>query len=110
MQSPVADKLSMVRVKSVILTTVFMARWLCFAGHILAPTMVSIPSSPSDYAWIMAAMGSAAVLFYFVRCETCHSSIYYTAGGERTLFFGDSSSRQRFLFASKCPVCGQERF
>src|SRR5579864_2880030 len=108
MQSPVADKLSMVRVKSVILTTIFMAGWVSFAGHIIAPTIV--PISASALVWIMAAMGAAAVLFYFVRCETCQSSIYYTAGGKRTIFFGDSSSGQRFLFASKCPVCGQERF
>ena len=100
----------MVRVKSVILTAIFMAGWVSFAGHIIAPTIVPIPSSPSGYVWIMAAMGSAAVLFYFVRCETCHSSIYYTSGGKRTLFLGDPSSRQRFLFASRCPVCGQERF
>ena len=89
MRGPVADKLSMVRVKSVILTTIFMAGWVGFAGHILAPAISSMPSSPSGSLSVMAAMGSAAVLFYFVRCETCHSIIHYTAGGKRTLWCRD---------------------
>jgi hypothetical protein len=99
MQSPVDDKLSMVRVKYLILAAIFLS------GYIVIPTA----SSPPTHFWIFAAMGVASMLFYFVRCETCHSSIYYTAGGKRNFFVGGSST-WRFIVASKCPVCGRKRF
>jgi len=57
----------------------------------------------------LAAVGVAAlsgILLSFVRCEACHSSIYYRAGGTRKLFGNDF---YRFVLARQCPCCGLRR-
>jgi hypothetical protein len=50
--------------------------------------------------------GVSAILFYFVRCEQCKSSIYYSAGGKRNLLLLEAPG---FLMARKCPICGKLR-
>ena len=87
---------SLVRLKSVALLAVFIG---CLIGihyrsqHALALILIASVSS---------------MLQYLVRCESCHSSIYYRAGGNRTLFAGPS--RFGFMYNSRCPYCGLERF
>ena len=87
---------SLVRVKSVLLLTVFLG---CLIGI--------YNRSPHVLALIVVA-GISSMLQYLVRCETCHSSIYYRAGGGRTLIAGPSSTR--FMYSNRCPYCGLERF
>jgi hypothetical protein len=48
-----------------------------------------------------------AISPYFVRCETCKSSIYYRTGGQR--MFPAGPSALKFMFSRKCPYCGHER-
>ena len=45
-----------------------------------------------------------AVSTWFIRCERCHSSIYYEAGGRRFPSYG-----AMFLIRNRCPHCGLER-
>jgi hypothetical protein len=59
----------------------------------------------NDHA-LLAIAGVSAIFLYFVRCERCHSSIYYRAGGTRTLFHIRSLS---ILWAKQCPSCKLER-
>jgi|SRR5689334_6443952 len=87
---------SLVRLKSVVLLAVFLG---CLIGvHY---------RSPHALALIVVA-GFSSMLQYLVRCESCHSSIYYRAGGGRTLIFGPSATR--FMYSNRCPYCGLERF
>ena len=87
---------SYVRLKSVLLLAVFLG---CVIGF--------YNDSPHALA-LFAVAGASSLLQYFVRCESCHSSIYYRAGGGRNLLFGPSS--YRFMYSSQCPYCGLERF
>jgi hypothetical protein len=89
-------KRSLVRLKSVLLLAVFVG-CLIAIGY----------GSPHVLALVVVA-GASSLLQYLVRCESCHSSIYYRAGGGRTLIAGPS--RSRFMYASRCPYCGLERF
>jgi hypothetical protein len=59
----------------------------------------------SDLPLAIAAI--AAVGVYFVRCETCRSTIYYERGGSRHVPVGPYASR--FMFQKRCPVCSQGR-
>ena len=56
---------------------------------------------------LIAISGASAVLNFFVRCESCKTSIYYRAGGERNFTVGPYY--YRFMLAAKCPVCGLRR-
>jgi len=87
---------SSVRLKSALLLAVFLG---CLIGVHYTP--------PHALALIVVA-GISSMLQYLVRCESCHSSIYYRAGGDRTLIAGPSTFR--FMYNSRCPYCGLERF
>ena len=87
---------SRVRVKSAVLFIAFMACWLVLSLR---------PHWHEDLVLVVA--GVSAVLYYFIRCEQCHSSIYYRAGGKRVLFPGPSTIS--ILTAKRCPCCGLER-
>jgi hypothetical protein len=91
---------SFVRVKAVVVFTAFLGCW------------IAVLYGSTHGGALLAVAGAAAVLLYFVRCESCHSSIYYRAGGERTLFFGPRASLRGFGFlaSGRCPYCGLERF
>jgi len=84
------------RVKVAVLFLVFISCWCA---------VLWAPHWHTDAVFVVAAV--AAVLVYFVRCESCHSSIYYRAGGERSLFVGKTSIL--VLVGKHCPVCGLER-
>jgi hypothetical protein len=85
---------SLVRVKAVFLCVTF----LC-CGILLQ----YLDSHRYDNA-LFAIAGASAILLYFVRCEQCKSSIYYTAGGKRNLLILNALG---FLTAKKCPNCGK---
>ena len=89
-------KQSLVRVKSVALLAVFLG---CLIGI--------DNRSPHALALILVA-GVSSMLQYLVRCESCHSSIYYRAGGDRTFIARPRAFR--FLYSNRCPYCGLERF
>lgn len=84
---------SLVRVKAVVLFLIFYACWLYLRYF----------DGPRYGNMILAVAGASALLFYFVRCEKCKSSIYYTAGGKRHQFLWGAP---RFLMANECPICG----
>jgi hypothetical protein len=84
---------SLVRVKGVVLFLIFYACWLYLKYF----------DGPRYENTLLAVAGASALLFYFVRCEKCKSSIYYTAGGKRHLFLWGAP---RFLMANECPICG----
>ena len=86
---------SLFRVKIACLTLVFLG---CGVGLRLGSGHDNV---------LIAVAGLSAVLFYFVRCESCKSSIYYRKGGERKFLFGTGSVA--FLLARQCPCCGLER-
>jgi len=82
---------SLVRVKVALLFLIFLA---CVIA-------LRLDSAYEDA--LLAVAGVSAVLFWFVRCESCKSSIYYRAGGKRKLFFG--AGTLVFLLARECPCC-----
>jgi hypothetical protein len=84
---------SLVRVKAASLFLIFYSCWLYLKYF----------DGPRYENTLLAAAGASAVLFYFIRCEKCKSSIYYTAGGKRHLFLWGAP---RFLMANECPICG----
>jgi hypothetical protein len=86
---------SLVRLKSIALDAVFLG------------CLVAIFSGSPHVLALFGGAAVSSILQYFVRCESCHSSIYYQAGGGRTLIFGPS--RSRFMYNSQCPYCGLER-
>lgn len=86
---------SLVRVKSVALLVVFLG---CLIG---------IHYRPSNALALILVAGFSSMLQYLVRCESCHSSIYYRAGGDRNLIAGPSAFR--FMYNGRCPYCGLER-
>lgn len=93
---PQPHQRSLVRIKAAVLFVLFVGCWL------------SLLRNPSWHEiTLLVVAGVAAVLFYFVRCERCHTSIYYRAGGTRVLFQGRSSLL--VLASKKCPSCGLER-
>src|SRR5215471_17035251 len=87
---------SLVRLKSVALLTVFLGCLIAIYN-----------GSPHALALVVVA-GVSSMLQYLVRCESCHSSIYYRAGGVRALIAGPSATR--FMYGNACPYCGLERF
>jgi hypothetical protein len=95
MQTPPAEKLSMVRVRYVLLTAVLVA-------------CVIVRVDPSHHLWLAAVMTLDVILLFLVRCESCKSSLYYTAGGERPPLV--SRRTLSLLIAPQCPICGKERF
>ena len=88
---------SLFRVKILILFTVFLCCWLAFTFNV----------SRNYENAIFCVAGASAILIYFVRCESCHSSIYYRKGGTRKLFGG--FDYYKFALAGRCPCCGRER-
>lgn len=97
MSDPISpSRQSLVRAKSVALLVVFLGCLIAIHNR-----------SPHALALMLVAAVSS-VLQYLVRCESCHSSIYYRAGGRRTLIAGPSTFR--FLYSNRCPYCGLERF
>jgi hypothetical protein len=87
------SKRSLVRIKAVLLHIVFLCCAIALANrsdHVLA---------------LMGIAGASAILVYFVRCESCKSSIYYRAGGERY-----PPNPSRFLYSARCPYCELKRF
>jgi hypothetical protein len=89
-------KRSLVRVKAATLFVVFFSCWCA---------VLWAPHWHSNAVFLVAAV--AAVLVYFVRCESCHSSIYYRAGSERS-FFADKTALL-MLVGKQCPICGLKR-
>jgi hypothetical protein len=87
---------SLIRVKAAFLCVTFFGCWILlryFDSHRYENTL-------------FAGAGVSAMLFYFVRCEQCKSSIYFTAGGTRNLrLLGAPGS----LMAKRCPICGKLR-
>jgi hypothetical protein len=81
------------RIKVLALSGIFLACWLVLRFQFTTHDILAL-----------AIAGAAAVLLYFVRCERCHSSLYYRAGGARRFFPGPS-----FLWAKRCPSCNLER-
>jgi len=81
---------SLFRVKIAILFTVFVCCWLAF-----------------DENAILGVAGASAILMYFVRCESCHSSIYYRKGGVRKIF--GAFDYYKFALAGRCPCCARKR-
>jgi hypothetical protein len=102
MQSPTStespdEHKSLFRVKIAILFGVFFCCWLAFALKI----------ARNYENAILGVAGASAILMYFVRCESCHSSIYYRKGGVRK-FFG-SFDYYKFALSGRCPCCGRKR-
>jgi 4-hydroxybenzoate polyprenyltransferase len=87
---------SMVRIKAAILAAVFLAS---------SVVLTIVPHWHDDA--LLAVAGCAAILFYFVRCESCHSSIYYRRGGRRAFPAGPNALA--VLASKRCPECGRER-
>jgi hypothetical protein len=87
---------SLVRLKSVLLLTVFLG------------CLIALRKGSPHVIALFAVAAASSLLQYFVRCESCHSSIYYRAGGSRSLIAGPSTVR--FLYSNRCPYCGLERF
>lgn len=85
------------RIKVAMLASVFLACGLVIKFVPLAHPELLLP-----------LMALAAVPINFVRCERCHSSLYYRAGGTR-VFVQSTPSVLRFVLAKRCPVCGLER-
>jgi hypothetical protein len=92
--SPHAAK-SLVRAKAVLLAAIFLG-----CG-------TALKHSVAYEDTLLAIAGISAMLLWFVRCETCKSSIYYQAGGGRRLF--PTYASMKFFAARRCPGCGQER-
>lgn len=90
------NRRSLVRVKIWSLETAFLACWLVLRFGNLARGSEDL---------VLAMAGVTAILFYFVRCEQCHTSeILRRSGWLRFVKWNG-------LFPSKrCPVCGKERF
>jgi hypothetical protein len=87
---------SMVRVKAASLAALFLACWV---------TLKLWPNWHDNALFAVAAL--SAVLFYFIRCETCHSSIYYRRGGRRA--FPAGLGAFALLTKKRCPECGMDR-
>src|SRR5271154_3081474 len=94
--TPVTIGRSRYRVKIVVLCAVFLGCWFALRFH---------ATRHWEYLFLVAA--AAAIPVNYVRCERCHSSLYYRAGGTRVFF--DSPTSVSFLWAKLCPVCGLER-
>lgn len=92
---PAVPQRSRVRAKALLLTAVFA---ICGYAYALDLTQSMLP---------FAIASVAAIGLYFVRCETCKSSIYYERGGTR--HFPASLYSVRFLLQRKCPVCSMRR-
>lgn len=88
---------SAVRVKAAAVVLLFL----------ICALLLKITSSEKYQDIIFLVAAAICVAPYFIRCETCHSSIYYGAGGERHFFAGQRFNT--FLFAARCPYCGMER-
>ena len=94
-QEPAASR-SLVRVKAGVLAALFLACW------------VALKVWPDWHGSALIAVAAmSAVLFYFIRCEKCHSSIYYRRGGRRT--FPAGLGALALLSRKRCPECGMER-
>ena len=87
---------SYVRVKALVLLGVFLGCGVALRFQ---------SRLPDELLFAVAAL--SAVLVYFIRCERCHSSIYYRAGGKRVLLHGASSLA--ILASRRCPCCDLER-
>jgi hypothetical protein len=87
---------SIYRVKVAALSIVFLGCWLALIFQV---------TRHWEYIFVLA--GASAVSVNFVRCERCHSSLYYRAGGTRVFFYGPKSAS--FLWSKQCPACGLER-
>jgi di/tricarboxylate transporter len=87
---------SLVRVKVAFLFVTFLGCWI----------LLKYFDSRRYESTLFAIAGVSATLFYFVRCEQCKSSIYYSAGGKRSLLLLGAPG---FLMAKKCPICGKLR-
>jgi hypothetical protein len=87
---------SLVRIKAALLVVTFLGCWI----------LLKYFDSHRDENTLLAIAGVSAILLYFVRCERCKSSIYYTAGGKRSLRLLGAPG---FLMAKKCPICGKLR-
>jgi hypothetical protein len=81
------------RVKVIVLAAIFLACWFVLRFQFTTHDII-----------VLSIAGATAVLVNFVRCERCHSSLYYHAGGTRR-FFGSPS----FLWVKRCPSCDLER-
>jgi hypothetical protein len=88
---------SFFRVKIAFLFMVFFGCWLALALH--------VARDYENAVFFIAA--ASAILMYFVRCESCHSSIYYRKGGVRKIF--GSFDFYKFALAGRCPCCGRKR-
>jgi len=86
-----------VRIKAAVLFVLFL---VCLY-------LLKIITSEKYQDIILLVAAGLSVGAYFIRCETCKSSIYYRAGGERRFFPTPSSFG--FLVAARCPCCGMER-
>jgi hypothetical protein len=91
-----AEHRSYVRIKALVLFSIFLG---------CSISLLVLPYWNQNLLFSLAAI--SAVLTFFVRCERCHSSIYYRAGGRRVLFHGASTLRT--LLGKRCPSCGLER-
>lgn len=83
---------SLVRVKAGVAFMAFLCCWL-FLRYV---------SGASAGVFAVAAISSVAM--WFIRCERCHSSLYYRSGGRRFPSYGLT-----FLIQRRCPHCGLER-
>lgn len=83
---------SLVRLQAGVVFGVFVCCWL----------YLRYVSGNSVFAFAVA--GISSVSMWFIRCEQCHSSLYYRAGGRRFPSYGLT-----FLIHRRCPHCGLER-
>lgn len=87
---------SLVRIKALVL------------GSIFAACAIVLRFVPEWHPLLLVGIAAlAGVLHNFVRCEQCHSSIYYQGGGRRVFFAGRSA--YRFLYSNQCPYCQRKR-
>lgn len=80
------------RVKALALVAVFLVCWLVLRAGTAAYGL----------ALVGIAAFSASFLI-FIRCERCHSSLYYRSGGTHAFW------KLSFLWAKRCPCCELDR-
>jgi len=95
LDAPANDRRSLVRVKVWLLWILFIACW----------TLVRFGRLSEDADLVVLVLaGVVAVLFFFVRCEQCHTSEMRARSGTLPL-----PSRNGFFPPKHCSVCGKER-
>jgi hypothetical protein len=87
---------SLVRIKVLLLWLTFTACWLTLRFNDLSEGYGNA---------VLGIAAVAAVLFYFVRCEQCHTSVMTGRSNKLPL-----PSMNALFPPKRCPACGKERF